>query len=508
MRGGVDPNWRNITDPIFYWASRRPDAPAFRQGPETVSYGELAARVGNAAVHLDSYGIAPGERVAINLTNSIDHFILTLGLLRLGATTMEIPYSAQNPPAPELLAKFAVRRIFIEPVAAPVAGFPSIKIDAGWRGRVAQSQGDRRCSDDGDGIFTISMTSGTTGQPKGSLTTHRQYFQRLRAYTDLFAESGVFSPERPANFLLTASIGYTTFFRRMISHLFIGGPVTLLPDYLHVIDLVKAIGAFDNALCFVTSAMCRVLISCAPQGGVLYPGLRALVAGGGFVYPEEKIAMLDRVSPNFYESYGASGFGTVAVLSPSEIRERPASVGRSPSFVEAQVVDEAGRVMPPGMVGRLRCRGTEGKGFAADVDPASDERFRNGWYYPGDYAHLDEAGYIFLRGRGADTINRNGVELFPAEIEAVIAQHPNVAEVAVAGVPRPMPGDELVALVVPIGQAQHEAVAQFCQTRLPAERWPDRIFYTQALPKTAGGKLDRARVRTVIMEEISRRAGR
>ena len=185
----MDPSWQNITDPIFHWAAVRPNAPAFHQGPQTVTYSELAGLVAKAAVHLASYGIGAGERVAINLTNSIDHFILTLGLLRLGATTMEIPYGAPKPPAPELLAKFAVQRIFIEPIAAPVAGFPSIKVDAGWRDRVALAQGDRRSDDNGDGIFTISMTSGTTGEPKGSLTTHRQYFQRMRAYTDLFAES-------------------------------------------------------------------------------------------------------------------------------------------------------------------------------------------------------------------------------------------------------------------------------------------------------------------------------
>jgi acyl-coenzyme A synthetase/AMP-(fatty) acid ligase len=116
----------------------------------------------------------------------------------------------------------------------------------------------------------------------------------------------------------------------------------------------------------------------------------------------------------------------MAVLSPSEMRERPASVGRPPSFVEVQVVDEAGQSLPSGSVGRLRCRGTAGKGFAAGIDPASDERFRDGWYYPGDPAHIDEAGYIFLKGRSIDVISRNGVEIFATEIEAVIAQHPDV----------------------------------------------------------------------------------
>lgn len=89
----------------------------------------------------------------------------------------------------------------------------------------------------------------------------------------------------------------------------------------------------------------------------------------------------------------------------------------------------------------------------------------------------------------------------------MIAQHPSVSEVAVVGVPRPLPGDEIVALVVPRGPSQHEALAQHCKNRLPAERWPDRVFYTGALPKTASGKLDRTEVKAMVMAEIARRAG-
>jgi acyl-CoA synthetase (AMP-forming)/AMP-acid ligase II len=79
-------------------------------------------------------------------------------------------------------------------------------------------------------------------------------------------------------------------------------------------------------------------------------------------------------------------------------------------------------------------------------------------------------------------ITRNGVELFAVEIEQVIALHPSVAEVAIVDVPRPVPGDELVGLIVPRGEAQHEALAQHCRSRLPAERWPNRVFYAQSMP--------------------------
>jgi acyl-coenzyme A synthetase/AMP-(fatty) acid ligase len=502
--GSMDPAWQNITDPIFHYAAERPDAPAFRQGHVTMTYGELAPLVGKAAVHLHARGFRPGHRAAICLTNSIDHFILTLGLLRLGVTTMEVNYDPQRPPSPEVLAKFSIRTIFHEPNMAPPAGFASVRFDAGWRGRVEQQSGDHRHDGSGDDIFTISLTSGSTGEAKGSLTSHLQYFQRLGAYTELFADSGLFSSAQPSNFLLTASISFTTFFRRMVSHLFIGGPVVILPEYLHVVDLVKAIGTWDNALCFVPSAMCRVLIACAPQEGLLFPRLRALVAGGGLLYAEEKLAVLARVTPNFHESYGASGFGTLSVLPASAMRERAASVGRPPSFVEVQVVNRDGHPVPAGTVGKLRCRGTEGKGFAGDTEPTGDERFRDGWYYPGDLASIDPEGYIFLKGRTVDVIFRNGIELFAQDIEEVIAVHPSVKEVAVVGVPRRGSGEELVAIVVPNGQAQHDALAEHCRAKLPSERWPDRVFYAQSLPRAPGGKVDRGQIKQIAITETQR----
>jgi acyl-coenzyme A synthetase/AMP-(fatty) acid ligase len=500
----MNADWQNITDPIFHYATERPDAPAFHQGHLALSYGELATLVGKAAVHFASHGIRAGDRVAITLTNSIDHFILTLGLLRLGATTMEVNYDPPRSPSPEVLSKFSIRTVFHEPNVTPPSGFASVRVDAGWRGRIEKQSGDHRYAGSGDDIFTISLTSGSTGEAKGSLTSHRQYFQRMDAYLELFADTGVFSSERPTNFLLTASVSFTTFFRRMVSHLFIGAPVVILPEFMHVIDLVKAIGSWDNALCFVPSAMCRVLIACAPQEGLLFPRLRALVAGGGMLYAEEKLAVLSRVTPNFHESYGASGFGTLSVLSAGAMRERPASVGRAPSFVQVEVVNRDGHPVPAGTVGKLRCRGTEGKGFAGDTEPTGDERFRDGWYYPGDLASIDQEGYIFLKGRTVDVIFRNGLELFAQDIEEVIAIHPSVAEVAVVGVPRRGAGEELVAIVVPRGQAQHDALAEYCRTKLPSERWPDRVFYAQSLPRAPGGKVDRGQIKQIAINETQR----
>jgi long-chain acyl-CoA synthetase len=495
----MNPSWTNISDPIFHWAAERPDQPALHEGHLTLTYGELAPLVGKAAVYLGGLGIGAGDRVAISLTNSIDHFILTLGLLRLGATTMEVPYHV-NAPAAELLADFSIRTIFLEPAVTPPAGVTAIRLDGNWRSLVSRAHGDRRHPGNGEDTFTISLTSGTTGVPKGSLSPQRRYFERMAAWAEPFAESGVFSAERPANFLLTSSLGLSVFFRLAFGHLFFGGAVVILPEFRNVIDLVKSLAGWDNALCYLPAEMCRFLISCAPAEGVLLPNIRALIGGGGFLYPQEKLAMLDRVTPHFYGTYGASGFGMLTVLRPAEMRERAESVGRPPSAIEVQVAGADGQPLPSGMVGRLRSRGTEGAGLGGD------ERFRDGWYYPGDIGHMDEAGYIFLKGRSEDVIHRDGRELFAADIESVIALHPSVAEVAVVGVPRPFSTDELVALVVARQEGQHEALAGHCRARLPAGRWPERVFYAPFLPKTPAGKLDRNRVKDLVMNEIERQA--
>src|SRR5579862_4463686 len=341
-------SWTNITDPIFDWAKERPDRPALHEGRRTLTYGELSSLVGKAAVHLHALGIRAGDRVALSLTNSIDHFVLLLGLLRLGTTTLELPYDMTAPP-PEILAQFSIRTIVLEPGVSPPAGVAAMTLDpAGWRAALARAQGDHRHGGDGDDIHVMTLTSGTTGPRKPSLCSHRSHFARMAATVEPYRETGAFSPERPAAFLATGSLGFATCFKRTICHLFFGGAVVILSEFRNAIDLVKAIAGWDDALVYLPPAVCRFLISCAPRAGFLLPNLRALIGGGGFLYPQEKLALLDRVTPNFYHSYGSAGFGTMAVQRPADIRAHPASIGKAPSAIDVQIVGADGTPLPTG----------------------------------------------------------------------------------------------------------------------------------------------------------------
>jgi len=251
--------------------------------------------------------------------------------------------------------------------------------------------------------------------------------------------------------------------------------------------------------------MCRWFIECAPRQGKLFPEARALVSAGLPLAVDDKITMLQRVTPNFYELYGSSGSGPISVLHPADMLERADSVGRVGSLTEVEVVDRNGVRRPAGAIGELRCRGPAVSRNFADIDAMSRgaERFGDGWYYPGDLAFMDAAGFVYLKGRVANVIERRGVEIFPDEIEAVLVAHPLVRAAAVIGAPTPGAGEEIVAFVVSKSELSHNELAQHCTARLPPEKRPSRVYYLAHMPLTANGKVDLTKLRVLARNQAT-----
>lgn len=499
--------WENLSDPIFDHAAERPDRPALIDGPIVLDYRQLAELVGKAAVHLHALGIGVGERVGVNLSSGADHVILVLALLRIGATLCELHYASSAPVEAALLERFGITRLFLEADAAAPASIQTARIDGDWRARVARQTGDYRTGAKAEELQLLAMSSGSTGVPKGVLTTQRLIFDRHRAYDAMFAECGIYAADRPATFIVTSSIAYNTFLRRLLAQFFAGGPAVLLPEYAHPIDLVKAIAGWDDAALGATPNMCRAFIAAAPADALLFPRVRALVSVGMPLYPEEKRAIVSRVTPNFFDSYGTSGIGTISCLLPADIDAKAASVGRAAAGIELEIVDAHGAPCAVGATGRLRCRGDTGaKAFLGLAAASEHERFADGWYYPGEVGALDADGFLFIKGRAAELIRRSVVEIFPAEIEEAIAAYPGVREVGVVGVPSAARGEDVMAVVVGSGAQNHDDIAQHCRARLPREKWPDRIFYADSLPVTTGGKPDRAKLRAIVLEQMKPKA--
>jgi acyl-CoA synthetase (AMP-forming)/AMP-acid ligase II len=160
--------------------------------------------------------------------------------------------------------------------------------------------------------------------------------------------------------------------------------------------------------------------------------------------------------------------------------------------VEVEVVDDSGKALPPDAVGLLRYRGPGiAEGYYRDEE-ASREAFRDGWFYPGDLAALNERGYIFLRGRRKDMILRGGVNIYPAEIEATLMLHPAVAEAAVFAMPSVEFGEEIAAFVQLRDAIVVAELRQWCADKLAPYKRPKVITIVEAMPRNSAGKVSKS----------------
>lgn len=209
--------------------------------------------------------------------------------------------------------------------------------------------------------------------------------------------------------------------------------------------------------------------------------------------------MIDWFGPVLTESYGASEAGTVARIDSTEWLEHPGSVGRVQPPFDVLVTGDDGSPLPAGELGLLAFRAPEGRGVRYHADPEKTKAayVAPGVFTLGDIGYVDRDGYIFITDRAADVVVSGGVNLYPAESEAVLREHPGVAEVAVVGVPDPDFGESLRALVVLSagnGPGDGELDA-FCRERLAAYKCPKSYEIVPELVRNAMGKLDKRAMR-------------
>ena len=234
----------------------------------------------------------------------------------------------------------------------------------------------------------------------------------------------------------------------------------------------------------------RLLASPAPAGP-RGPELNVLYIVGGLVSPEEIRAARETITPNVYATYATSEAGLIAVLRPGDA-PAPGSFGRLIAGMEGRVTDAHGRLVPPDTMGELSFRAPwfmdryEGNG------KATAERFRDGWFYPGDIGALAAGGWLTFRGRADDVINYGGAKIVPSDLEAVLAAHPAVADVAVVGVPHPQAGAVPVALIVPRREGIDDELSAWCRERLDAAECPAGFFRVPEIIRSADGKILRS----------------
>lgn len=487
-------------------ARQTPEKPAaiFPDTGEILGFGALDAAANQAAHGLIALGLSPGEGIALLLENTPEFLILTYGAKRAGLMVTPLSIHLRPPEVAHVLRDSGARLL----VAGAALGALAAALDltavphrfaaggeiAGFRPLSSLLEGRPTTWPPGERPIgrEFLYSSGTTGLPKGIRRPLIPFADRLKPEFDMtwkafygFDESTIYLS--PAPLYHAAPNRYV---QRTIDH---GGTAVIMRkfDAARALALIEAHRITHSQ--WVPTMFVRMLA--LPEEVRRRHDLSshrcAIHAAAPCPIPVKR-AMIEWWGPILREYYaGSEGIGTTFIDSETWLR-KPGSVGR-PAYGAVHILDDEGRELPPGETGRIWFEG--GARFAYHNDPEKTAAAYNekGWATLHDLGWLDEEGFLFLSDRRADLILSGGVNVYPAEIEAVLVQHPRVAEAAVVGVPDPEFGERPRALVVPRGGPGDAALAEellaLCRANLAGPKVPRAVEFLDELPRSEAGKL-------------------
>lgn len=473
----------NVADVLRTHARKQPDHPAIRDRATTIAYRALDPLVRRTAAHLNDLGVAPGDVVGVCLKDTVDHLVLLYGVARLGAVILPMDWRWTADERRRIAAFFEANLVVREADDSFDSAVPTVPVDDSWRAAVAGSNPSRPFPSDTAMPVALSLSSGTTGTPKGPMITHAH----LHARFDNQRESFEFGPTD--RFLSATPLYFGAgrhFAMGFLSH---GGTVILHRPPFEPERLVRAVDRHRVTVLLLVPAMLRRLLRLPSPGRPLLHRLRILFSTGAMLHPDERRAVIERLSPNFINYYGSTEGGGISILRPEHGGAAASSVGRPLPAIELQVVDAADRPVPAGEAGRIRYRGPGvADGFYRDPE-AGSRAFVDGWFYPGDLGRVDESGFVYLLGRHDDVIIRGGVNVYPEEIEKALLAHAGVRDAAVVGWPSAIRGQEIAAFVIANDTVDEPELIAFCRGALAPYKVPRAVFFVDEFPRNDFGKV-------------------
>ena len=474
----------NLASILLRHATARPNHPAIIEGEVTLGHAAAAGRIARYAAHLARHGVGTGDRVGLALRDSCDHLLLHYAVAWLGATIVPVDYRWTVPEKTSVTRAFACRCTVLEPGDPAAAQMAGVTFEPAWRDGAAIEAAP---VDDENLPVMLSLSSGTTGRPSGSLVSHRELYER---WIGQWVGIGFNGMDR---YLLATPLYFGAGRSFGMSFLAAGGSVIFGPQPATAAGIIDAARAHRITAMFLVPTQIRRLIDEWHGDGLALPSVRLLVTTGSAVAPHERRQIIERLTPGFVDYYGTSEAGGISVLAAHEQLGFSDTVGRPAFRVEIEIVDEAGATVPQGEVGRLRYRGPGVSRLHVDADGGTFTS-PDGWHFPGDLARIRPSGHIQLAGRAKDLIIRGGVNIYPAEIEAVLSIHPAVAEACVFGRTDRSLGETIAAAVVLRPGASLDAAGALAHLgeRLARYKLPERIAFVDELPRNTSGKVVRA----------------
>ena len=489
-------------------AAGQGERPCLISPTQSWSYAQLAERVNRIANALTrDLGFVPGNRVLLRGPNSpmvvAAHFavikaggvvVATMPLLR----AKEIAY-----PLTKAKIELALcdHRLADEMEKAR-AQAPTLQRVVYWGSESADAlealmakpgyENFAACDTAAHDVCLIAFTSGTTGEPKGTMHFHRDMLATCDSYGRhvLRANGGDrFIGSPPLAF--TFGLGGLVLFPMRV------GAASILLEKTTPDDLLAAIEKYRATVCFTAPTAYRAMLAKLAQHDI--SSLRKCVSAGEALPKATFDAWLEATGIKILDGIGATEMLHIFIGSP-ETEIRAGATGKPVPGYEARVVDDSGNELPPGTIGRLAVRGPTGCRYLADKRQA--QYVQNGWNLTGDTYVMDADGYFWYQARSDDMIVSAGYNIAGPEVEAALLEHPAVAECGVVGVPDEERGQVVKAYVVlAAGQTPDAATAKLLQDHVKATiapfKYPRAVEYVSSLPRTQTGKLQRFELRRI-----------
>ncbi len=502
---------------FLHWAADRPDAVAHEQDGRETTYSELEVFSRRFAAMLTARGLGKGDRVAWIGKNSDLYYQMLFSCARIGVVMVPIGWRLAPAEMAYILEDTGAKLIFAgEGFAAAAHGLapalpnaPMVLEEPETRAAIAAAPADPITPAAPMDAFLQLYTSGTTGKPKGAVLCQRNFMGLRRPALEAGLPWAQWSPDDAILVCMPcAHIGGTG----LGVMAFCGGARAIVQAEFTAEGALQAIGQGVTRF-FIVPAALQMLIQHPLATTTDFSKLRYVLYGAAPI-PLELLRQAVTTIPNadFMQLYGMTETtGTIVVLPPSDHNlagsERMRSAGKAVPGVELRIVDGEGHEAARGTVGEIETRSPANMLHYWQLPEATANTVSaEGWVRTGDAAYMDADGYIFIQDRIKDMIISGGENVYPAEVESAIYGHPQVAEVAVIGVPDARWGEAVKACVVPReGCTVDEAsVIAWARERIAGFKVPKSVDVIPELPRNPSGKILRRTLREPYWEGMAR----
>lgn len=468
-------------------AKAYPSKIAVKDKSVSYTYGDLEKRAYALSTYFNEIGLKKGDRIGILMSNRAEHIELDVAVSLAGLVKVPLNYRL-HPLEHEYQIKDSGMSLLIgekELINNIEIEFPTIYVGKDYEDIVKQYYGKSfENVVDEDDLMAIMYTSGTTGNPKGVMLSHRNMIAGAQSlaiacevdFTDIIGHVAPLT--HGANFLSHVAWLY--------------GLTQVVYDKFEPHQFVNHLEQDKVSVIFLVPTMVNLMVQHESFDPSKLKTIKSINMAGAPIAVAKLQEALDKIGTKFVETYGqVEAPMCISIMPRYDLQTHLDSCGRIGPFVDVKIVDDEGREVQRGEIGEITAKGPLVMKGYWNNERATNETLQDGWLHTGDLGRLDENGYLYIVDRKKEVIISGGVNIYPREVEEVLNKHPYVKETCVIGVPDEKWGENVVAYIVPNGRGEvkDEDLIDLCKNHLASFKKPKEIYIVDSLPKSSYGKI-------------------